>query len=83
MEMVSHGLATTCYATPAGDHTHERTTTPRFHHSTTNQPTQTTYFEPPTPRPQRLTITLFSKTSCSFTPGGKSTFGHRVQGKLA
>ena len=52
----SDGLATTCCATPAGDHTHECTTTPRFHDSTTNQPTKTTYFETPTPRPKPLTI---------------------------
>ena len=32
-------------------HTHERAATPRFHHSTTNQPTKTTYFQPPDPRP--------------------------------
>ena len=53
----SHGLATTCCATPAGDGTHEPTTKTRFHHSTTDQPTKTTYFEPRTTRPQRLTIT--------------------------
>ena len=57
---VSHGLATTCCAKPIGDHTHERTTTPRFYHSTTDQRTKTTYFEPPTPRPQRLTITGYA-----------------------
>ena len=55
--MASHGLATTCCATPVCDHTHERTTTPRVHHSTTKQPTETTCFQPPTPRPHRLTIT--------------------------
>ena len=52
-----HGLATTQCATPAGDHTHEHTTTPRFYHSITDQPTTTTYFEPPTPRTRQLTIT--------------------------
>ena len=56
----SHGLATTCWATPAGDHTHERSTTPRFHHSTTNQPTKMTYFEPLTPRPKRFIITCYA-----------------------
>ena len=50
-------MATTCCATPAGDHMHEHTITPRFHHSTTDQPTKTTYFGPPTPRAKRLTIT--------------------------
>ena len=54
---VSHGFATTCCATPASDHTHERTTKPRFDHSTTDKPTKPTYFEPPTPRRQQLTIT--------------------------
>ena len=49
---VSHRLATSCCATAAGGRTRKRTATPSFHHSTTDPPTKTTYFESPTPRPQ-------------------------------
>ena len=39
----SHGLATTCCATPANDHTHEHNRTPQLYHREPDQPTLTNY----------------------------------------
>ena len=56
-------------APPADNHTHEHTKMLKLYHYTTNQPTTTTYFEPPAPR----------ESASSTESGGVSTrHGMRV-----